>query len=66
MAIIEIPTRVDIASYKYKLTLEGTTYIFTYTYNKHIERWHMSISDVDDNILVGGIVLLTNVKILPY
>ncbi len=64
MAIIEVPTRVDISSYKYKLTLEETVYTFTYTYNKRIERWHMSIGDADDNTLLGDIVLLTNVDLI--
>ncbi len=64
MAIIEIPTRVDIASYKYKLNLENTTYSFVFTYNKRIESWHMNIADVDDNELLNGIVLLSNVDLI--
>ena len=64
MAIIEIPTRVDIASYKYKLTLERTIYGFVFTYNKRIERWHMTITDIDDNVLLGDIVLLSNVNLI--
>jgi len=63
MAIIEIPTRVDIARYKYSIILEDVTYFFEFNFNARSERWSMNIFDSDNNLLLAGISLLYNVDL---
>lgn len=64
MAIIEIPTRIDIASYKFSIILEEITYFLEFKFNKRIERWAMNLFDSDNNLLLAGITLLHNVDLI--
>lgn len=63
MAIVEIPTRVDIARYRYSIILEGVSYFFEFNFNARSERWSMNIFDSDNNLLLAGISLLHNVDL---
>ena len=62
MAIIEIP--IDIANKKIKqqVTLDNVVYGLEFKYNKRYLAWTMNILDDQNNMIVSGIILYTNLK----
>jgi hypothetical protein len=64
MAIFEIPTRVDVANYRYSIILEEKTYIFEFKFNGRSQLWSMSIHDEENNFLVTDIMLFHNVDLI--
>jgi len=66
MAIVEVPTRIDILAYNYKITLEDTIYILRFYYNNRTSRWMFDILDENENMLLGSRPILTNVDVFGY
>jgi len=64
MAIIEIPTRTDIAAYTYEITLDERLYTLQFAYVQRIERWIMNIYDSAKNLLLAGITLHSNTDLI--
>jgi uncharacterized protein DUF6983 len=58
----EIPTVP--AAQKMTIPLGGTTYILRLMWCISAACWVLSISDVDDNLIVGGIFLVTGADLL--
>jgi len=64
MAIVEIPTRVDVSSFKYEIDLDSRTYIFKFHYIQRIKRWILNILDKNENPLLMGITLHSNLDLI--
>ncbi|MCP4481422.1 MAG: hypothetical protein GY817_01150 [bacterium] len=64
MAIVEIPTRIDIASYKYEIALDNEIYTFQFTYVDRLQRWVLNILTIDEEPIVMGITLHSNSDLL--
>lgn len=63
MALIEIPVRSDLKAYEFQIELDGLIYTLGFRYNERMGRWLMDISDVVEEEILNGIVLLTNVPL---
>jgi hypothetical protein len=63
MALIEIPTRSDLKAYEMQLELDGVTYTLGFRFNERLGLWVMDIGDANENDLLNGIPLLTNVPL---
>lgn len=61
---LSIPLRND-EYYRENLIIEEKEYIFQFLWNKKFEFWSLSIFDIDENIIVAGLKLKVNCKILP-
>jgi len=48
----------------YKVTLDNSTYIFTYIFNIRENAWHLTITDTLNNVLVDGAKLIPWIDIL--
>jgi hypothetical protein len=64
MAIIELPTRVDISVYDFTIELDAETFTVALTYSPRSAHWYMSISDLDGVPLRQGIKLVSNWPLL--
>ena len=64
MALLKIPTRNDLPSYLQRVELESVIYNLSFRYNERMDRWVMDIQDQEENNILMGIVLLTNVPLL--
>jgi len=63
MALLQIPTRVDLKSYEMFVTLDGIEYQLKFEYNFRDGFWYMSIIDlVYGQKLVHGNVLFDQFK----
>jgi hypothetical protein len=62
--IYQIPIQKDNASFKIRTDLEDDTYILDFYYNSRLGRWHVSISDADENPVLMGVPLNINYNIL--
>jgi len=50
--------------WKMSVTLSGVRYQFYISWNTRLENWYMTILDVNDNVLLGGIRLVPYVNLL--
>ncbi|MCP4482080.1 MAG: hypothetical protein GY817_04675 [bacterium] len=64
MAIVEIPTRNDITSYKYRIELDDSFFSFIFNFNGRRGRWYLDILNANDEPVVNGICLLNGVNLL--
>lgn len=55
MAFLTMPVRTDIPAYIFSISLEGTTYLFSFEWNDRGSFWSMDIQDQDENYLVAGV-----------
>jgi hypothetical protein len=59
MALLEIPTRIDLPSYEQAVKLDGTTYILALYFNARmadgIGKWMITIADQNRNMLIGPV-----------
>lgn len=65
MALIKIPARSDLPSYKFRIALDGVTYVLKFRYNGRADRWFMDILTEAELPLRYGIKLLTETNIFP-
>lgn len=55
MAYLECPTRKDLPSYFYTITLDGTSYRLDFTFNVRMSKWFVQISDPQGNALIAPV-----------
>lgn len=55
MAYLECPTRNDLPSYDYIISLDGVNYTLTYTFNIRMGKWFLSLGDQVGNVLVSQV-----------
>lgn len=63
MSQLELPVRSDFKKYEHTLELEGTTYSFSYTFNRRSNRWSMSILDINGAVVLGGVPILVDIDL---
>jgi hypothetical protein len=60
--VLSLPTYADkYARWKVSVTLSGVRYQLYISWNTRLESWYMTILDVNDKILLGGLRLVPNV-----
>ena len=64
MALLQIPVRNDLPSYTMRVELDGSIFILRFRYNERSTRWYMDISTEENELIVGGIALLTGVPLI--
>lgn len=60
MAIVEIPLRSTIPSYKFRIPLEGIFYTFKFEWNTRMTKWMFSILTQDETPIIEGVPCITN------
>lgn len=60
MAIVKIPTRIDLNVYDFTLELDDVVFTLSFVYNERSDHWYFSILDIDGNPLRQGIKLVSN------
>jgi hypothetical protein len=58
MAYLECPTRNDLPSFQYVITLEGTTYTFTFTFNARMGKWFFDLGDEINSSIVSQVPVI--------
>jgi len=61
MANLELPVTSDVPSYQFSVDLDGRNYKMKFRYNLRQLRWIWDILDTDENDILVGIPLLTNI-----
>jgi len=64
MAAYEIPTNSENPSWSEIITLEGSNYIFSFTWNARDKSWVLDIQLTDDLPVIMGIKLVANYELL--
>lgn len=54
----------DDPSYSYNVALEGNSYNLKFEYNERAQLYFLSLSDADEDLIVGGEALVPNYPIL--
>jgi len=62
--LIEIPLNSGYPFFSFQTVLEEQEYTFKFLWNDRANHWYLSILDIDDNILVGGICVVSNWNLL--
>lgn len=60
----KIPVRCDLPAYDLSITLENTLYYLSFEWNERGNFWSMDILDQDQNYLVCGVRMVTNIDLL--
>lgn len=63
MVAVALPL-FDDPSYSYNVSLEGNSYDLKFEYNERSNLYFLSLSDADDNLIVGGEALIPTYPIL--
>lgn len=58
--MIVIPTRSDLSSYRFQVTIESVIYIFEFRWNTQFEFWTFDIYDFGSVPLITGVKLIVN------
>lgn len=66
MALTVIPTRNDLPAYNFRIDLDEVVYKLRIRHNGRMNRWVMDVSDDEDNPIICGIVLLSEVELIPF
>ena len=64
MAVLEIPTRIDLAVYDFTIELDEVIYRLSLYFNRRSNHWYFNIADIDGNQLRSGIKLVCNWALL--
>lgn len=65
MAVIKIPINtIDNKKIKQTTTLDGVAYIFEFKFNYRLNKWVMNILTTSEEIIVYGILMITNMPLL--
>lgn len=60
---LELPVRSDFKAFLISLDFEGTTFEMGFDFNARLDRWVMQLRDIDGNILLAGVPILTEVDL---
>lgn len=63
MVAVSLPL-FDDPSYSYNVALEGNSYNLKFEYSERAQLYFLSLSDADDNLIVGGEALVPNYPVL--
>lgn len=63
MAIVEIPVRSDLGPHEFTIVLDNETFNFSFYYNDSAQRWNMTISDNNNQVIARNIRLYTDTDI---
>lgn len=63
MVAVALPL-FDDPSYSYNVALEGNSYNLKFEYNERAQLYFLSLSDADEDLIVGGEALVPNYPIL--
>jgi len=63
MAFVEIPTDKTLTSYSFSLVINLVLYNFDINYNSRMDRYTLNVLDSENNIILAGIPILTNVTL---
>lgn len=55
MALLECPTRNDLPSYNYVISLDGTNYGLSFTYNSRMGKWLLELTDAFQNSIIAPV-----------
>lgn len=64
MATLNLPVRSDVKSYTFTIDLNGATFTLRFRYNERGGIWFMDVADAQDNGIVNGVPVQTNVDLL--
>jgi hypothetical protein len=58
--MLRIPVLEDTAFWTQRMTLEGTDYVLSFSWNGRAEAWFVELLDLDSTPLLGPLKLTTN------
>lgn len=64
MAILTIPTRTDLALYRFTIELDEAVYELSFFYNNRDAHWYFDLSDEAGNLLRASLKAVTNFPLL--
>lgn len=62
--MILIPTDTE-PFYTQRVTIEGSEYLLKFDYSSREDRWYLSVATIDEDFIVRGWKLVTNVMLGP-
>ena len=62
--LLELPVNSEFFAYSFVTTLDNFVYTFDFRFNPRMNKWLMSILDVDENPLVYGIPLIFGINLV--
>lgn len=64
MAILELPTRVDLSVYDFTVDLDDVVFTLSFFFNTRSNHWYFSVLDLDGNPLREGLKIVSNWPLL--
>lgn len=66
MAVFEIPLPQGVAFYTKRISLDGTDYIFDFSYNQREDSFYFTINNSDGEYVIGPIKIVSNFPLLGF
>jgi hypothetical protein len=64
--IYEIPITPTDPSFIQEVTLDGTTYRLTFRWNDRESKWYLTLTDLDDVVIVASMALVSGASLLRH
>lgn len=64
--IYEIPTDIDATSWEQETEVDGRTYKWIFRYNSREAYWYLTIKDLDDVVIAGGLKIVPGADLLRH
>jgi hypothetical protein len=61
--ILEIPTRNDLPSYSYVISLDGVNFTLAYTFNDRMQKWFLNLADASGNQIVSQVPVIASMPL---
>lgn len=60
MATVQLPTRINLPAYRYRIELEGNVYVLDYIYNSRMGKWLVQVEDEEGNVIIAHVPVIVN------
>lgn len=61
--LLEIPTRNDLPSYTYVISLDGVNFTLRYTFNDRMGKWFLNLADGLGNDIINQVPIIASMPL---
>ena len=61
--ILELPTRNDLPSYSYVISLDSVNFTLSYTFNDRMGKWFLNLGDASNNPIISQVAVIASMPL---
>lgn len=60
MATVQLPTRTSLPAYRYRIDLDGDTFVLDFEYNARMGKWLLQVEDEEGNVIIAHVPVIVS------